>query len=120
MRLPGAPRSALIIGLPGSQALHDLETPALFAPHVLDLHGCLALRCQIQVLLSQVSSQLPDLKLEKERIKRIKVVVNERGRQEKLTEGNTPRARTSIDLTVSPNFSALLKVLNLTMHWKHD
>lgn len=64
MRLPGVSLSAVVIRLPGSRALDHLETPALFAPHVLHLHGCFALGCEIQVLLSQMCSQLPDLKLE--------------------------------------------------------
>lgn len=66
MRLPGVSLSAFIVRLPGSHALYDLKAPALFAPHVLDLHGCFALGCEIQVLLSQMCSQLPDLKLETE------------------------------------------------------
>lgn len=49
-------------GALGAEAVHLLEA-ALLAPHVVDLHGRLALRHQVQVLLGQVSPQLPDLKL---------------------------------------------------------
>lgn len=53
----------VVVGGPGGQPVHLLET-ALFAPHVVDLHGCFPLRYQIQVLLGQVGSQLPNLELE--------------------------------------------------------
>lgn len=64
MRLPGVSLAAFIIRLPRSQALYNLKTPALFPPYVVDLHGCFTLCSKIQVLLSQMCPQLPDLKLE--------------------------------------------------------
>lgn len=64
MRLPRVPLGAFVVRLPGSRSLHHLEVPTLFAPCVVDLHGRLALRRQVQVLLRQVCPQLPDLKLE--------------------------------------------------------
>lgn len=62
-RLPGV-SAALIVRLPRSQAFYNLKTPALFAPYVVDLHGCFTFRCKVQVLLGQVGPQLPDFKLE--------------------------------------------------------
>lgn len=61
-RLSGFGRPVMLRG-PGGQSVHLLETAALLPPHVVDLHGRLALRHQIQVLLRQVSPQLPDFKL---------------------------------------------------------
>lgn len=49
---------------PGGQSVHFLEAAVLLPPHVVDLHGGLALRHQVQVLLRQVSPQLADFKLE--------------------------------------------------------
>lgn len=65
-RLSGLRRPAMLRG-PGGQSVHLLETAVLLPPHVVDLHGRLALRHQIQVLLRQVSPQLPDFKLEGQR-----------------------------------------------------
>lgn len=62
--LPGESLDTLVVRLPGSEAFDNLETPALFAPDVVDLHGCFALCRKVQVLLGQVGPQLPDLKLE--------------------------------------------------------
>lgn len=53
-----------MLGRPRGQSVHFLEAAVLLPPHVVDLHGGLALRHQVQVLLRQVSPQLPDLKLE--------------------------------------------------------
>lgn len=64
MRLPGVPLGAFVVRLPRSRPLHHLKVPTLFAPRVVDLHGCFTLRRQVQVLLRQVCPQLPDLKLE--------------------------------------------------------
>lgn len=63
MRLPGVPLGALVIRLPRSRSLHHLKVPTLFAPHVVDLHGCFPLGRQVQVLLRQMGPQLSDLKL---------------------------------------------------------
>lgn len=65
-RLSGLGRPVMLRG-PGGQSVHFLETAVLLPPHVVDLHGRLALRHQIQVLLRQVSPQLPDFKLEAQR-----------------------------------------------------
>lgn len=51
------------LGRPGRQSVHFLEAAVLLPPHVVDLHGRLALRHQIQVLLRQVSPELADFKL---------------------------------------------------------
>lgn len=64
MRLPGVSLAALIIRLTRSQAFYNLKTPALFAPYVVDLHGCFTFCCKVQVLLGQMGPQLPDLKLD--------------------------------------------------------
>lgn len=56
-------RLPVMLGGPRGQSVHFLETAALLPPHVVDLHGCLALCHQIQVLLGQVGPQLPDFKL---------------------------------------------------------
>ncbi|TNN87618.1 hypothetical protein EYF80_001965 [Liparis tanakae] len=62
--LSEVPLAALVVRLPGSRALHHLEAAALFAPHVMNLHGGFAFRRQVQVLLGQMGPQLSDLKLE--------------------------------------------------------
>lgn len=64
MGLPGISLAALIVRLPRSQAFYNLETPALFAPNMVDLHGCFTLCREVQVLLGQMGPQLPDLELE--------------------------------------------------------
>lgn len=53
----------VMLGGTRGQSVHLLEGAALFTPHMVDLHGCFTLCYQIQVLLGQVSPQLPDLKL---------------------------------------------------------
>lgn len=68
---PEVSPSAFISRLPRSWAFYHLKTPALFSPHMLDLNGCVTLGCKIQVLLSQMFSQLPDLKLETEQRKEL-------------------------------------------------
>lgn len=55
--------SVLSVGGCGSESIHLLKAAALLSPHVMDLHSSLTLCNQIQILLSQVSPQLPDLKL---------------------------------------------------------
>ncbi len=60
---------AVMLGRPRGQAVHLLEAAALFTPHMVDLHGCLTLCYQIQVLLGQVGPQLPDFKLKGKRDK---------------------------------------------------
>lgn len=64
MRLPGVPLAALIVRFSGSQAFHNLKAPALFAPYMMNLHGCFAFCRKVQVLLGQMGPQLSDLKLE--------------------------------------------------------
>lgn len=64
MRLPGVSLAALVVRLPRSQAFYNLKTPALFAPYMVDLHGCFTFCRKVQVLLGQMGPQLPDLKLE--------------------------------------------------------
>lgn len=68
---PKVSPSAFIIRLPRSWAIYHLKTPALFSPHTLDVNGCVTLGCKIQVLLSQMCSQLPDLKLETQQRKEL-------------------------------------------------
>lgn len=68
---PEVSPSAFIIRLPRSWAFYHLKTPVLFSPYTLDLNGCVKLGCKIQVLLSQMCSQLPDLKLETEQRKEL-------------------------------------------------
>lgn len=81
---PGVSLTTLIIRLPWSQPFNDLKTSALFAPYVVDLHGCFTLCCKVQVLLGQMCPQLPDLKLkmvgmhvfkEKEKIRKVRSVI---------------------------------------------
>lgn len=57
-------RLPVMLRSPRGQSVHFLETAALLPPHVVDLHGRLALCHQIQVLLGQVGPQLPDFELE--------------------------------------------------------
>lgn len=64
MWLPGISVAAFIIRLTRSQAFDNLKIPTLFAPDMVNLHGCFTLRCKIQILLRQMCPQLPDLKLE--------------------------------------------------------
>lgn len=52
-RPPGLPSFGRPVMLRG-QSVHLLESAALLAPHMVDLHGCFALCYQIQVLLGQV------------------------------------------------------------------
>lgn len=63
MRLPGVFLATLIVRLPRSQAFYNLKTPALFAPYMVDLHGCFTFCRKVQILLGQMGPQLPDLKL---------------------------------------------------------
>lgn len=55
--------SAITVGSCWSQPVYLLETAALLAPHMVDLHSSLTLRSEVQILLGQMSPQLPDLKL---------------------------------------------------------
>ena len=81
MWLPGVSLAALIVKLPRRQAFHHLKTPALFAPPMVDLHGCFTFCCQVHVLLGQMGPQLPDLKLE--------MVSETNGRISRLGEGES-------------------------------